>query len=86
MAALHVFQNPLGEAVVAETLEEALKLAKKYRESRGKKTTGPSMKYVRVPDTKTLTVFETYSQRFIPMPAGAWAKRMGKGVPHVEDE
>lgn len=80
---LHVFQNATGSTVIARDFEEAIALVKKHFADKGKKPI--SMQYKQVPDKDELVVFETYAQRFIPLKAEAWAKRLGKGIPNAEE-
>lgn len=59
-------------------------IVKAYYATRGMKPIG--LQYTQVPDKAELLVFETYAQRFVPLKADVWARRLGKGVPNAEDK
>lgn len=81
---LHVYQNATGSTVIAKSLDEAIEIVRAYYATKGVKPTG--LQYTQVPDKAELLVFETYAQRFVPLKADVWAKRIGKGVPNAEDK
>lgn len=81
---LHVYQNSTGATVIAKSLDEAIEIVRAYYAVRGVKPTG--LQYTQVPDKAELVVFETYAQRFVPLKAEVWARRLGKGVPNAEEK